>query len=290
MTEWPSGPGRTPSRQLRPLRIGQIIDAAIRLYRNTAASLWRIVLIVIVPVAIIEQAAIGASLPSGSYVHNGSLYTPTGHVGGLGVFVQLALGLLAVLVLNGALAICLVDAYIGNPIDWRASVRAALDRLGPLVWLALVYGVLTVIAFILFVIPGIYLVTVWCVSVPVLMFENVGAIGALGRSHELTRGRWWATFGALLSAIVLLTVVLFVIGLLLGAIETGLSINSIGVLLVVSALGTIITDLIAYPFVSAVIAVMYIDLRVRKEGLDLELLAGALGRPAPRGPADPGMY
>ena len=289
MDSSPTGAG-PPSRQLRPLSIGEILDSAIRLYRGTATSLWRIVLIVIVPVAIVEQLAVAASLPSDSYVRNGSLYTPAGTVGGLGVFVQLALGLLAVMVLNGALAICLVDAYIGNRIDWRASLRAAVDRLGPLIWLALLYGLLTVIGFILFVIPGIYVVVVWCVAVPALMFEQIGAIGALARSSELTRGRWWATFGALLAAIVLLTVVLFGIGLIFGAIETGLGVGSTGLWLVVSALGTIVTDLIAYPLVGAVIAVMYIDLRVRKEGLDLQLLAGALGRPAPHERNPPSAY
>ncbi|MGH2870945.1 MAG: hypothetical protein ACRDL5_00575 [Solirubrobacteraceae bacterium] len=269
--------------RLQPLGVGEILDAAVRLYRRSARSLWRIVLIVIVPVAIIEQLAVAASLPSNAYVSGGSLYTPTGTVGGLGLVVELVLGLLAVLVLNGALAICLVDSYIGNPIDWRTSLQAALARLGPLVWLALLYGALVFIGFVLFVVPGIYLVTVWCVAIPAVMFEEVGAVGALGRSQRLTRGRWWPTFAALLATIVALVIVLFVVGLVFGGIESGLSVGSIGPWLVIGALGTIVTDLIVYPFIGAVVAVIYIDLRVRHEELDLGRLAGALGRPSPPG-------
>jgi len=269
-------PGGAP---LRPLGIGEVLDAAFGLYRRTATSLWRIVLIVIAPVAAVEQVAIAASLPRGSFVRDGTLYTPTGTVGGLAVVVQLVLGLLSVLVLNGALAICLVDAYIGNPIDWRESLRAAAERLGPLVWLALAYGIAVTVAFVLFVVPGVYLVVVWSVSIPALMFERVGAVGALGRSLQLTRGRWWATFAVLLCAAALLGAALLAVGAILGAVQSALAVSDTAAWAAIGALGTIVTDLIVYPFIAAVTAVLYIDLRVRREGLSLERLAGELGRP-----------
>jgi hypothetical protein len=274
--------GGVAPKQLRPLGIGEVLDAAIKLYRANARSLWTIVLLVIVPVAIIDELAVYASIPSLHYVHDGTLYVQGG-LGAFGLIVEVVLGLLGLLVLNGAVAICLVDAYIGNPIDWRTSLRAAVGRLGPLVWLAILYGVLIVIGFVALVLPGIYLVTIWCVAVPALMFEGLGGFKALGRSFDLTRGRWWATFATLLAAIVMLVIVLFVVGFVFAKIQSGLSVGSVGPWLLLRAINTIVSDLIIYPFFGAVVAVIYIDLRVRKEGLDLELLAGALGRPSPSG-------
>ena len=68
------------------------------------------------------------------------------------------------------------------------------------------------LGFIALILPGIWLVMVWSVAVPALMFEHVGGFKALGRSFDLVRGRWWATFAALLVAVIMLFVVLFVVG------------------------------------------------------------------------------
>ena len=272
-----------PTRQLRPLGVGEVLDAAIKLYTRNAVTMWKIVAVVIVPVAIINQIVIGSSLPSGAFVSGGTLYTPTGTLGtpAAGVITELVLGVLAVLTVNGALALCVVDAYIGSPLDWRESLQAAVGRLGSLLWLSILFGVLVVLGFIALVLPGIWLVTVWSVAVPALMFEHVGGFKALGRSFDLVRGRWWATFAELLVAVIMLLVVLFVVGLIFRGIESGLSVGSTGLWLALNALSTIVGAMIAYPFMASVIAVIYTDLRVRKEGLDLELLAGALGRTAP---------
>jgi hypothetical protein len=267
------------SGQPGPLGIGQVLSAAMSLYARNAQTLWKIVGIVIVPVGIINQVVIGASLPSRAFVSNGTLYTPTGTLGTPpgGVVTEIALSVLAALVLEGAISLCLVDAYVGRPRSWTHPLGEAVERLGGLLWLSILYTVIVGVAFIV-VIPGIWLAVAWAVSVPALMFEHVGGFRALARSFELTRGRWWATFTALLVALVALFVVLLVVGLLFHAIESGLKVSSVGLWLGLNWLGSMLTDLIALPFVAAVVAVIYIDLRVRKEGIDLERLAGAFER------------
>jgi hypothetical protein len=188
---------------------------------------------------------------------------------------------LASLIVNGALALCLVDAFIGKPLDWRDALREAANRLGSLLWLAILFSVLVTLAFIAVVLPGIWLITMWSVCVPALMFEQVGGFKALGRSFDLVRGRWWATFAALLVAVIMLFIVLFVVGLIFRGIQSGLSVGSTGLWLALNAISGIVADLIALPFIGAVIAVLYINLRVRKEALDLELLAGRMGPGSP---------
>ena len=266
-----------PGQQLRPLGVGGILDAAIKLYTNNALALWKTVAVLIVPVGLISYTVIYASLPSGAFVHNGTLYVLVGtRTSAAGVTTEIVLSVLAALVVQGALALSLVDAYIGHPIDWVQSLREAADRIGSLLWVAIIFSVGVTLGFAALVLPGIWLMVVWSVAVPALMFEHVGGFKALGRSFELVRGRWWPTFGALVVAVITLFVVLFMVGLIFHAIESGVGVNSVGLWLGLSWLSVVIGDLIAFPFIAAVIAVMYIDLRVRKEALDLELLAGTL--------------
>jgi hypothetical protein len=278
------GDAESSARQLRPLGVGEVLDAAIKLYARNARTLWRVVAVVIVPLVLIQQIVIGASLPSGAFVHNGALYTPTGSLGtpAAGETAEIALAVLAALIVNGALALCLVDAYVGRPLDWRESLQAAADRLGSLLLLSILYGALVVLAFIVLILPGIWLSVIWCVAVPALMFEQVSGFKALERSFELVRGRWWATFAELLVTGIMLFIVLVVVGLIFGGIESGLDVSSTGPWFVLNGLSAVLSDLIVYPFIGSVIAVVYIDQRVRKEALDIDRLAGALGRTTAR--------
>src|SRR5207244_4396625 len=124
-----------------------------------------------------------------------------------------------------------------------------------------------------------WLTVMWCVAIPAFMMEDVGALGALQRSSDLVKGRWWATLGRLLAAIVLLIVSLVVVGAIFGAVGNGLT--DVTLYLVLNGVGNVIADLVIVPFVAAVLTVIYIDLRVRKEALDIEVLAQGLGSPVP---------
>ena len=258
-----------------------MLDTAIKLYSRNAVTMWKIVGLVVIPLAVIQILVLDASLPSGAFVHDGTLYTSSGTLSApaAGTLAQTVLGFLAILVVNGALALCLVDSYVGHPLSWSRSLQAAFRRIGALVWLAIIFGIAIVIAFILIILPGIWLSVAWAVAVPALMVEGIGAVAALRRSFRLVRHRWWATFGALFVATIMLFVVLLLVGLVLGALAG----SSLGLYLVVHGLSSVISALIAYPFIGAVVAVIYIDLRVRKEALDLELLAGSSGLSANSG-------
>lgn len=119
--------------------------------------------------------------------------------------------------------------------------------------------------------------------------ERVGVGGALRRSWRLVRGRFWRTFGILLFAGVVVTIVGYVVqtGLLLmvGALAAWADAGAgAGAALaigfaVAGGVGAAIAAIATLAFVSAVLAMLYLDLRVRREGLDLWL------RPAlrPRG-------
>jgi hypothetical protein len=247
-----------------PLGVGGVLNRAFKLYREQATNLWTIAALIVVPAQVLVWVIVRVSLGSGSFASDGTVYTTSSTaVPELAIIV---FGFLAAILSMGALSKCLLDAYTGQSTDWRHSLGYASERLGSLAWLAILSGVLLVVAYILLIIPGIYLTVAWCLAVPVLMFEGIGGWGALQRSLKLVGSRWLATFGALLVGILLVIGVSVVVGLLLGAIASSSSVN---VVLTLSGVSRILSAIITYPVVAALSTVIYVDLRARKEGVQL---------------------
>jgi hypothetical protein len=278
----PPAEGQIAGR-LQPLRIGESIDAAIKLYRSQAVALWKAVAIVIVPLQVVQVIVTRVSLPSDVFVHDGSLYTFSGNgTAGTGGTVALILvgflGLLGSLLATGAVFKLLLDAYLGRTPDWRESLAFARPRVGGLLWLGILTVVIVVIGFVLIIVPGIWLLVSFAVAVPALMQEDVRGLAALRRSRMLVRGHWWLTFARVLVAIIIAVLALAVLGAILKGIVDGITTN-VTLFLSINGLVNAIATIVYTPFVAAVTTVIYIDLRVRKEALDLELLAAGATAP-----------
>ena len=125
--------------------------------------------------------------------------------------------------------------------------------------------------------PGIWLAVAWSVSFPALLSENLGPVAALGRSFKLVQGRWWPAFGALLVMYLLVMVISGILGALFGATLIAAAGNE-GSRGSSSRSSTRSPPLITLPLMAAVLTVVYFDLRVRKEGFDLQLLARGVGQ------------
>lgn len=124
------------------------------------------------------------------------------------------------------------------------------------------------------------------VAVPALVIERIGVWAAFGRAARLSRGSFWRLFG-----ISLLTAILVgIAGGIIGApVSFGAQIlastspeYAIAILIIGQVLGSILSSATTTPFSSVVVSLQYLDLRIRNEGYDVELLAGAVGT-APAG-------
>lgn len=270
--------------QLRPLRVGEILDVAIRIYRQKFATLVKAVALVVVPVQVLN-VLVRLSLPSSSTTTDST--TGTVHVNGSAFATTVAgtLVLLVATVVSSTLAqaACFKtvgDTYLGTTSDWRASLRFGFSKFWRLLGLVLLHGVLLLLAFVACVVPGIWLYAAWSVAVPVLLIEGTGGFKALSRSYDLVKGRWWPVAGTLLVANLLSALVSGVFSLVLVPVAvSGGNQTATAVLTgVTGAVGALITT----PFIAAVVTVVYFDLRVRKEGFDLQLMAWRMGVPVPQ--------
>jgi hypothetical protein len=103
-------------------------------------------------------------------------------------------------------------------------LKAATPVLGSLILVAIVAGLGIVIGFILIIIPGLILLTVWSVAAPVVVIERPPGIGALRRSRELVRGNGWPTFGVIFVLGVAVSIVAGIIEIVGESAGTGVGI------------------------------------------------------------------
>ena len=278
---------------LRPLRVGEILDVGIKVYTRNAKTLFMLVALVVIPIQVIGVLIMISTIPdalaTGAY--NPFNFDPNAPVpvidpGEAGIYFA---GSLAVLVLNiastaVASAACfkaVSDAYLGETPTWRSSLRLTMKHFWPLVWMTILSFFGTFFGLFLCLLPGIWLAIVWSVATPALLTEDLSGTTALGRSFRLIQARFWPACGVLVIAYL----IQIVLGSALGAGLVALTLTDIGqnmfLTQVLNGAAGAAAAIVATPFQAAVIAILYFDLRVRKEGFDLQLLAQKMGSPDP---------
>ncbi len=115
---------------------------------------------------------------------------------------------------------------------------------------------------------------------PALVLERIGVFASMRRATSLSRQQFWRLFGiALLTNLVvgLASQVIAIPLSIVGAVSGVLLEGTAGALVLVfsSYLSQIIVGAITTPFTSGVVALQYVDQRIRKEGLDVSLIAAA---------------
>ena len=125
----------------------------------------------------------------------------------------------------------------------------------------------------------------WIAVLPAMFVENTGLFPAMGRSWRLVEGRWWRTFFILLLVFVLNYVVSLALGafLYLGQILLSLLLSPYLALAIYEGAVVLVSALVT-PVLLIAIVLIYFDLRVRKEALDLFQLAHNVALP-PAAPA-----
>ena len=289
------GPG---ADDLQPVGIVDILEFSFRVYRQRFGTLVRAAAVVVVPVWIFTVLLLSAT-PLGEAVEllesppaDQVAADPADPFGELeasdfaryvgGVLVVGALGAVSSQMATAVTFLIVVGAYLGITRTWQESVAFAWRRLGPLVWLQLIYSILLSLGFIAFVVPGVYLFVAWTVAVPVLLFRDTSGLGALRRSRELLRGRWWPTAGLLVLVGLVTSLFQALLGKVLPLLARGLG-GAVAPNLAEAAAG-LIGAVITTPFTAAVITVLFFDALARKEGLGFDDLAGGMGVDPPADP------
>lgn len=279
---------------LRPLSIGQILDRSIRLYRNNFATFTGIVAMMLVPVTLIQFVASLLYLPALMEMNTTSPSSPEYSFapflmsfGASMLYVLLYLVLVQGLAMP-ALTRAVADSYFGE----KVGIFEAYGQITS-VWLrvilAILLGVLIIIALSILsftcIGAGILIYfgyVIYQLMIPILVLEKRDVGGALRRAWDLTRRRFWWVLGFMIILYIFAAVVINGPAAVVNFFATTLFADVLSVedptmaLTLQTALQTLTSllfSMIFLPLQMTAVILMYFDLRVRTEGLDLAVTA-----------------
>lgn len=315
--------------RLRPMTLGDMFDAAFRLYRRYFLTFIGVAALLQVPMAIAQMAlqfTIG-----GNFLTEWMRALTTPALPGTSPFSTLPFGQLAMYMgltsalsigqvllvqslINGALANAVSRAYTGQPVSILDAYRIGWRRFFALVGAAMVpllastvlfgvlaaciggsfffllrggdtnsgalAGVLIVIVFFgALILVGLALAFFYVrllLTTQTIVLENQGPLAGIARSWRLTNGAFWRALAlvvllfllAYVISVIPTSMVSFVLQLISAGDLTALMRNQA----IVSGIG-VLGQLLVLPFQLVIYTMLYYDLRMRKEGYDLELMA-----------------
>jgi hypothetical protein len=277
---------------LRPLSFGEILDQAFSLFRR-----------LFVPLVLVQIICTGVIIPLQLFVAAGgqqfsALYRVT-----------ILINMIASALASAAVALLISENYLGRSLSAGGALRLAVPKIGPVILLSMALGVVLIVSAIpagiafasgmailvplgtgaagpaaldqLPMVAGLMLtgfallllpLAVFAglaVSTPALVIEDIGAGTALQRSWSLTRRFRLRAIGLLLLTAILIGIPFMGVTFLVTMFA------SEAAMLLAQAL-SILVLLILTPLIYCVLTLLYYDLRVRKEGFDLQVLADSL--------------
>ncbi|MCC0097900.1 hypothetical protein K7B10_24610 [Streptomyces flavotricini] len=311
--QWGKPPAAKPGViPLRPLDLGEILDGAVATVRSHWRSVLPITLVVatvVQVISVIVQKYTLSDLPVTSG-DEASLRELVDTLGGsmLALVANGFIQLIGTIVATAMVTMIFSRAVLGHSSTIGTAWREARPQLLRLLGLTLLLGIGGAALVGVLLLPGIALgslglgilggfaalpLVLWLgikfsLASPALMLEKSSVATSLRRSSRLVQGSWWRIFGitaltglitTFVSAIIVwpLTAVGLAIGLADGGV-TGLENGTAATgwaALILSAVGAVIAQTITMPIQSGVTVLLYVDQRIRREALDLELARAA---------------
>src|SRR5258708_1099567 len=236
----------------------------------------------------VYSMAIGATTYAVSESYLGHKISVRGAYGKVRGYFWRIIGVVVVAFLRAYGMLILMGVGIGALIFALAGILAVIGRTGqPRPVLGIIVGVVIVLAYIPCLAFCLLFALRYSVSIPALLLERLGALAALRRSVQLTRGRR----GPMLVAIFLCTIIAYVGAIvfqgpffmtLMFSARTGQVPEWLAYAFAMSgAIGGAVTG----PVLLIALVLCYYDTRIRKEAFDLQFMMSSLDQPAPAPPA-----
>jgi hypothetical protein len=206
-----------------------VLDEAWRMYKTFAKHLLAIAFVIYLIAAVITALLALAG-------------------GTVGILLGSLVSIVAAFVLQATLVKAVQDVRDGHAdLSIGETVREALPFIGSVALASILAGIAITIGLLLIIVPGLFLITIWAVIVPVIIIERSGAMASFGRSRELVRGHGWHVFGTLVLVYIIMLVVNIVLGVIFSALPHVLA----------DGLSSVISGTLISPFLALVVTLVY---------------------------------
>jgi hypothetical protein len=238
------------SLALRPRKATEIIDASIEVYRRNPIHFLLLAAIVRVPWLIVQIIYLAPhegeveSIPASLLISAGTLLTT--------------------FLMSGFIVHMASELYLGRETDAFATIREVLPRVPTVFGASLFQFVAIGAGLLLFLFPAVYVTAVLFALMPVVVIEGRGIAAAYARTTELSRGMKMHILSAL-GLVVLIRVI----------VEFGIALVALGLIKMPELRYVAVTaaSMVIYPLLGIAITLVYYDVRIRKEGFDIEMMA-----------------
>lgn len=286
------------------MRFGEILDASFKLFRLTFTQ---VTVLVVITLGAFTLLQVLLQPPQPGLLADPAEFDAFTAVDGARFLVSGLVALFTQLfvlpLVRGAATGIAVEADRGGDTSWQAGLRTAWNLAGRLIglsFLLLGLGVLIMIGLALVIGLPIFLfvqadlvplVVVWAIlsvllvlavvlvmtalvylTVPILLVEHIGPWQAVLRSVELVRPQLVRVIGL----VFITALLLFVVGGVLGVLTVPFVFVGGLVAQIATAVITLVSQVITVPFQANIALLLYVDARVRAEGLDVAVLTAEL--------------
>src|SRR5689334_7800082 len=177
--------------------------------------------------------------------------------GAVGLILGGIIGFIASFVVQTSLIKAVQDVRDGRvDLDLGQTVRAALPFLWPVIGASILAGIGITIGFILLIVPGLILLTFWCLIVPFIVLAGSGVFESFGNSMRTVRGYAWRVFGTYVLVFLILIAFGIVLGLILAALPMFWR----------NLLNNLVSGTLVAPFLALVAALIYYRLTAAHAG------------------------
>ena len=264
-----------------PMSIGQILDRTFILYKNHFVRFLAVVAVVQVPLALVSiliTTGLHSTLLAGDA--GPDLSAGVLVAGIVGLVVTFLLLIIAQQLANGALIKAISESYLGGDASVGQCYAAVLPRLLTLLLASFAVGILVLVGLVFCIVPGVILMLLFAVVTPVIVVEDAGVSSAMSRSKALVSGNMGKVFAVVFVAGLIVWIMNYVsqkVGVFVGV----RAVSSPTAAAFVAGLVAMVGQLLAVPISATAVVLLYYDLRIRKEGFDLEMLARSMGSELP---------
>ena len=221
--------------------LGELLSTTFALFGRHSAVFLTAALIISAPVTLIVDGIWGRALADAADADPDPAVTWTST--GLSVIVIPLVTALQVVIGRGE------QPTVGG------ALRAASGRFPAAVGAVILYAIGVAVGLIALVVPGVWLLVRWAFAAQAAVVDELSPVGALRRSADLVKGRWWRTFGMLVASGLLFALIGALITAILTAIDNG----------AIYVAGLIVVEAFVLSLTGIFGTLLFFDLRARRE-------------------------
>jgi hypothetical protein len=262
-----------PTLASQPQTIGKVLDDGFKFYVRNLVKILPLSFLAVVTPVIVVILFLGVDTYFG--LSSGQLDPATTDFGGLfaSFGISMVLAMFLAVIFYAALFYKLTAAAQDRAMGVGASLGLGLRAAIPLLITNLIFFAIVMLGTILLIIPGIIVMVFLCLYMPAYTMDNAGIIGSLKKSYNLVVGNWWRTL-LILSIPTIIMIAFFAgIGVVIAALVGFSVVQGEGDFLQYQITVEVVqyaVNVFLAPLFPALMIILYHDLKLRKEGADLD--------------------